>query len=320
MDIEKLEESQNKDIIEVLPQDDDCIIYKILNKTGETLMTSYKVFPGIEIVYNNVDMRKCSVILDKNNLEGNVFEINHCLEGRIECEVGGEFFYLTPGDMSINVKKNVNNETYFPTSHYYGVSIVVDANLAPRCLSCILDDVNVEPTSIMRKFCEESDTFIIRNNSHLDHIFHELYCIPHTIRKGYFKVKVLEILLFLGGISVDQLYSKGERYTKSQVLLAKKVCEFLSDNMEKRITIEYLSEKFHVSTTQLKNCFKGVYGVSIYAYIRVQKMQTAALLIKNTERTILDIASQYGYNNASKFAKAFKDVMGILPNQYRKEG
>ena len=33
--------------------------------------------------------------------------------------------------------------------------------------------------------------------------------------------------------------------------------------------------------------------------------------------TVLDIAGQFGYDNASKFAKAFRDVVGVSPRQYR---
>ncbi|CDM69868.1 AraC family transcriptional regulator [Clostridium bornimense] len=320
MNSTKVEECLEIDVIQVLSREDDCVVYQISNETGEVIMTSYQVFPGIQIIYNDVHIKKCSVRMESEHIGGNIFEINHCREGRIECEVGGEFFYLTPGDMSINRKKNTGNDSYFPTSHYHGVSVLVDPDLAPHCLSCILDDVNVQPASIIQKFCGESESFIIRNNKHLEHIFHELYGLPQKIRKGYFKIKVLEILLFLGGTEFKQMGVRREMYSQAQVTLAKQVCEFLSTHMEKHITIEYLSDIFHVSKTQLKNCFKGVYGVSIYAYIRTQKMQTAAILLKTTERTILDIASQYGYHNASKFAKAFRDVMGVSPKQYRNEG
>ena len=43
---------------------------------------------------------------------------------------------------------------------------------------------------------------------------------------------------------------------------------------------------------------------------------TAALL-RETDRTVLDIACQFGYDNASKFARAFRDVIGVSPREYR---
>ena len=46
-------------------------------------------------------------------------------------------------------------------------------------------------------------------------------------------------------------------------------------------------------------------------------MHGAAELLRSTDRTVLDIAGQFGYDNASKFARAFRDVIGVSPNEYR---
>ena len=53
------------------------------------------------------------------------------------------------------------------------------------------------------------------------------------------------------------------------------------------------------------------------AFLRAQKMHGAAALLRTTDRTVLDIAGQFGYDNASKFAKAFRDVVGVSPREYR---
>ena len=47
------------------------------------------------------------------------------------------------------------------------------------------------------------------------------------------------------------------------------------------------------------------------------KMHGAAVLLRTTDRTVLDIAGQFGYDNGSKFARAFRDVIGVSPAAYR---
>lgn len=106
-------------------------------------------------------------------------------------------------------------------------------------------------------------------------------------------------------------------YSGNQVTLAKDAGRYLAQHMDRRVTIDELAEQFYVSPTQLKNSFKGVYGVSIYAYTRSQKMQAAACALRQTDDTVMQIAGRYGYENPSKFAKAFKDVLGVTPNEYR---
>ena len=50
------------------------------------------------------------------------------------------------------------------------------------------------------------------------------------------------------------------------------------------------------------------------------RMKRAAILLRQTQATIAEISNQVGYENQSKFATAFRDVMKITPAEYRKTG
>lgn len=43
-------------------------------------------------------------------------------------------------------------------------------------------------------------------------------------------------------------------------------------------------------------------------------MKQAAILLRQTQYTITEIASQAGYENQSKFATAFRDILNIAPS------
>ncbi|MDD3279102.1 MAG: AraC family transcriptional regulator [Lachnospiraceae bacterium] len=106
--------------------------------------------------------------------------------------------------------------------------------------------------------------------------------------------------------------------TPTQAALAEKTRSFIHAHLSERITIEQISVELHVSATQLKICFKNIYGMPIYAYIRSKKMQQACQLLKTTESTVLDIGNRMGYDNGSKFARAFRSVVGVGPREYRR--
>lgn len=292
----------------------DCTVYHMPNATGEALVRRYQVFPGITLMYHDVHAQSCITFDEASD---SIFEIRHCREGRMEGSTAGEFYYMGPGDLAIGRPESGTNSRYFPLRHYHGITITVNVEQAPCCLSCFLDDVNVEPRQLMKKFCSTATTFVARSQPSVEHIFSELYSVPEQIRKGYFKVKVLELLLFLSclDVSTDELAQRC--YSNSQKLLAKNVCQYLAEHMDSRITLEQLSDRFHVSGTQIKTSVKSVYGTSLYSYIRIQKMESAAKLLRDTDLTILEIAGRYGYENASKFAGAFKAIMGTTPKEYR---
>ena len=62
-----------------------------------------------------------------------------------------------------------------------------------------------------------------------------------------------------------------------------------------------------------------VYKRQPYAYLKKYKMNLAAQWLSDNKMKIVDIALELGYSNASKFAKAFQSVYGMLPKDYRKK-
>lgn len=291
-------------------------IYRSQDSTGDCEVTVYPVFSGIELVYYDVHMQSCDINLAK---EREMLIITHCQEGRIEFEYkNGEYLYLASGDLSI--QKNTENirHRYCPLSHYHGVSVAIDMNRVPRCFSCILDDVFVSPEELEMKFCSEKPYSIMRENISIEHIFSELYSVPENIRKGYHKVKVLELLLFLSGLEYKGESEERRYFSRLQVTAAKEAKKYLLAHLDEHITITELADMLGISSTSLKICFKGVYGDTINGYITNCKMQKAASLLKNTDKSVLEIAGIVGYNNGSKFAGAFRRVMNKSPNEYRK--
>lgn len=291
-------------------------IYRSQDSTGDCEVTVYPVFSGIELVYYDVHMQSCDINLAKGR---EMLIITHCQEGRIEFEYkNGEYLYLASGDLSI--QKNTENirHRYCPLSHYHGVSVAIDMNRVPRCFSCILDDVFVSPEELEMKFCYEKPYAIMRENISIEHIFSELYSVPENIRKGYHKVKVLELLLFLSGLDYKGESEERRYFSRSQVTAAKEAKKYLLAHLDEHITITELADMLGISSTSLKICFKGVYGDTINGYITNCKMQKAASLLKSTDKSVLEIAGIVGYNNGSKFAGAFKRVMNKSPNEYRK--
>lgn len=276
-------------------------------------MTAYDVFPGVRLIYNELHMQRC--VMEKT--PPNIVEIHHCREGRIEYKTGrGEYQYIGTGDLAIQRKLPFTAAT-FPLSHYQGITISIDLNKAPHCLSCIMDDVSLDLHALFRRFCHDSEYTVIRSDPAFSHIFSELYSVPENIRKGYFKLKILELLLFLSGMTPEQLGKTRQYFSKPYIDKVKAIKLFLAEHSAEHITLDELSARFDIPLTAMKACFKEVYGTSVYAYIRHYKMQKAGWMLRHTDKNVLEIAGEVGYGNGSKFAKAFSDVMGCTPSAYR---
>ena len=197
---------------------------------GEAVVTAYPVFPGIEIAYCDIHAHECRL---EHTPGISLMRISHCREGRLEQQLGNEYYFLAPGDLAVSRSDASDEAARFPTGHYHGITVTIDPAQAPECLSCLLSDVNVRPAALMEKFCADGGYFAARSSASVEHIFSELYSVPEEIRKGYFKVKVLELLLFLSALPTER---RRPAYSGAQVRLASAVSEYLLSATEERPT------------------------------------------------------------------------------------
>ena len=59
-----------------------CECFHLENESGTGMITLYHVFPGIDLVYNDMHMEYCN---KEQKPASSVMEINYCMEGRCEC-------------------------------------------------------------------------------------------------------------------------------------------------------------------------------------------------------------------------------------------
>jgi len=73
----------------------------------------------------------------------------------------------------------------------------------------------------------------------------------------------------------------------------------------------------HVNENKLKLLFKQVHGKTAFTYLREMRMKLAAKLLQQDRMSVIEIANEVGYSNASHFARAFKEQHQLLPKAYQ---
>ena len=281
-------------------------------------MSRHTVFDGIDLMFLDVKQETIQFYAKSHT---KTFAINHCEEGRIECKfTSGDYLYMGPGDMSIgwHIHADYQHENYFPTKLFKGIVLLVDVEKAQPILDTLVTETRIDLTQLANRFCEHSDFgMMMEETESVRQIFSSLYKVPDQIKGHYFKLKVIEIFLLLSIISTTN-HEKRSSYRKQQVDIVKAVNEYISTQFMKRITIDSLSDQFDIPTSTLKRCFKGVYGTTIYHYLKECRINAAKHLLQESDQSILEIANAVGYENGSKFTSAFKEATGVTPSAYRK--
>lgn len=154
----------------------------------------------------------------------------------------------------------------------------------------------------------------------MEHIFSEMYQVPEKIRIPYYKVKILELLLYLDATSIPEDASEPSYFYKTQVETIREIRSFLIRHITENFTQGELAVRFGISLTTMKSCVRSVYGAAIGTWLADYRMNRAAeLLLKERETGIAEIGSRVGYENAAKLTAAFKRIMKMTPSEYRKE-
>lgn len=304
----------------LLAQSDGCSVWQFRNETGEGTMTTYKLFPGVVLSFNDFHMEYFDSAFTAVQ---NLLAIDYCREGRMEYPAAEEALaYTQAGDLKLDRRLTHCGRFFFPSCHYHGITVGLDLQLAGESLPQQVRDFPVQPAALVEKFRLGQYPRVFRGGELPDHIFAEMYRVPQSIRLPYLRVKVLELLLYLQAMELppdgDSPY-----FYRIQVEKVKAVRAYLADHLAESHTQAALAAQFDLPLTALKQCFKSVYGVSLGAWVTAARMDRAAQLLRQTRNdkgsSVADIAAQVGYDNASKFAAVFKRTMGMTPTQYRSE-
>lgn len=97
------------------------------------------------------------------------------------------------------------------------------------------------------------------------------------------------------------------------------VVDYLIANPSKPFDTRLLCEMTELSDSSLRRLFKEHTGKSPYAFMKELRMVTAARKLLVTNKRVSTIAYELGFNDQNYFARVFKSVFGISPDQYRKE-
>ena len=83
------------------------------------------------------------------------------------------------------------------------------------------------------------------------------------------------------------------------------------------LTLKSLAEFSGYSEFHVSRKFKEISGMSLRDYMRYRKLAFALKELRDTTRSILDIALDYGFSSHEAFTRAFEAAYGLTPSGYR---
>ena len=96
-----------------------------------------------------------------------------------------------------------------------------------------------------------------------------------------------------------------------------RVLEYIDEHYRNDISQQQVADLVNMSTTGFSRYFTKCMGVGFAGYIMQKRIQFAIHLLKTSDKTVLEIALECGFNNTASFYKAFKKITNLNPGDYR---
>lgn len=293
--------------------------YRVTGVDGEGTVDVFQLFPGVILQFHNFHCKSFQLGNAPENHVSEGLKINYCLEGRMEVRMSdGLCLFMTPGKISLDVR-TIQDRFQFPSGHYRGVELFLHYSLLEQDMPDVWKFFSIDIRELQSRFCREDKSYVIGVDERLKSLFESLLDAPYEQKADYFKIKITELLFLLQSMKTPGRNDTSSLMTIGQVEIAKQVMEVMTKELHQHFSIEELARPFGISASSVQNYFQGVYGKNISTFLKETRMSTAADMLTNSVLPIAEIALTVGYENASKFASAFKKFYGISPSEYRRQ-
>jgi two-component system response regulator YesN len=94
---------------------------------------------------------------------------------------------------------------------------------------------------------------------------------------------------------------------------------FIEEYYLTKLSLHDLATRFFLSEEHISRAFKETFGINLFEYIMLLRIERAKILLANHTMVIAEIVDLLGFVDASHFTKSFKKHTGMTPKEYRNQ-
>lgn len=96
--------------------------------------------------------------------------------------------------------------------------------------------------------------------------------------------------------------------------------DFVEANLKQQITVADMADAAGYSLYHFSRTFNGVVHHTPYDYLMRRRLSESARDLVETDKRIIDIAFDYGFNSPETYSRAFRRMFGQQPSQWKEQG
>lgn len=125
---------------------------------------------------------------------------------------------------------------------------------------------------------------------------------------------------YLGEIMSLMFYDSKSEEPDEKSKLIKDALEYIRLNLYEKLSAVSIAERLNVHPDYLSSRFKKETGMAMMVHIQRERALVAGVLLKNSQKSVSQIASELQFSSPSRFTEVFKKHIGVSPQSFRDEG
>ncbi|WP_078553403.1 AraC family transcriptional regulator [Bacillus alkalicellulosilyticus] len=249
-------------------------------------------------------------------------EIIYLKQGEATVQVGTSVYHVKQGEAlfipseELHAAYPINN---IPFTLY---AIVFHSNLISSSSFDLIQQKYIEiiqrPDSPIHPFLKGNDRYELTIIEKIESVI-SIFSSKEMAFELLIKSELMHILASLvqrNGPTVESETSLAER---QKIARLKTVLAYINENYHHKLQIADLASLVQMSEGHFSRFFKELVHKTPIEYINSIRLHEAAKLLVETDRKIVDIAMEVGFDNQSYFIRAFKKQNLCTPKEFRKK-
>jgi AraC-like DNA-binding protein len=163
-------------------------------------------------------------------------------------------------------------------------------------------------------FLERAKQDNVLKNCALSGLLQEIYEEWKTPSVGRYELASAKLTEFFIKAERSENYSLRPATEANQQML--ELLDYIDENVTNNINLRMVAAKAGMTESTFSRHFSAMNGISFQQYVLEKKLQQAFTLLRTTNKKMIDVALDSGFDSVSGFYAAFKKKTGTTPNKF----
>lgn len=230
-------------------------------------------------------------------------ELVYMIDGHASAWVDDRKYSLIPGDIFITFPNQVHRYESYGTENY--IILIFPKDMCPEFnlwfQNCVPKRARIHK--------EEYEGI------NLPELIHNIFYLNNNLHTKLDQIVVKGFLLSLLGYLFGLMEFEEEK--TAEVSAIKQLLNFCSENYTQDLSLELLEKELHINRFYISHLFSKKLKMKFNDYINSLRVYQACQLLKESDMSITAIWQEVGFSTPRTFNRAFMQIMGQTPSNYR---